>query len=106
MPEMKNNILDYLDWRGDLSFSAAPFCEVDNLIFCMLSFADFSPAVSADPTGVPVKLSDASRVMLMMNDIIYHYICESDNEAKRQHKKNESLFVQCPAEKHIYKRCD
>ena len=58
MPEMKNNILDYLDWRGDLSFSAAPFCEVDNLIFCMLSFADFSPAVSADPTGVPVKLSD------------------------------------------------
>ena len=53
------NILDYLDWRGDLSFRAAPFCEVDNLVFCMLSFADFSPAVSPDPTGVPAKLSDA-----------------------------------------------
>lgn len=52
------NMLDYLDWRGDLSFSAAPFCEVDNLILCMLSFADFSPAVSADPLVSPVKLAD------------------------------------------------
>ena len=46
---MAANILDYLDWRGDLPFSAAPFCEVDNLIFSMLSFVDFSPAVSPDP---------------------------------------------------------
>ena len=52
------NILDYLSWRGDLSFSAAPFCEVDNLIFSMLSFVDFSPALSADPLGSPVKLPD------------------------------------------------
>lgn len=53
------NMLDYLDWRGDLSFSAAPFCEVDNLIFSMLSFVDFSPSLSPDPVGVPVKLADA-----------------------------------------------
>ena len=26
------NILDYLDWRGDLPFTAAPFNEIDNLI--------------------------------------------------------------------------
>ena len=26
------NIFDYLDWRADVSFSAAPFNEVDNLI--------------------------------------------------------------------------
>ncbi len=52
------NMLDYLDWRGDLSFSASPFCEVDNLIFCMLSFADFSAGVSADPLSAPLKLPD------------------------------------------------
>ena len=52
------NILDYLDWRGDLPFSAAPFCEVDNLIFSMLSFVDYSPAVPADPLCSPVKLPD------------------------------------------------
>ena len=50
------NMLDYLDWRGDLPFSAAPFCEADNLIFAVLSFVDFSPAVSGDPLGTPVKL--------------------------------------------------
>lgn len=53
------NMLDYLDWRGDLPFSASPFCEVDNLVFSMLSFVDFSPAVAADPLRAPVKLSDA-----------------------------------------------
>ena len=52
------NMLDYLEWRGDLPFSAAPFCEADNLIFAVLSFVDFSPAVSADPLGTPVKLPD------------------------------------------------
>lgn len=25
------NILDYLDWRGDLTFEQSPFNEVDNL---------------------------------------------------------------------------
>lgn len=32
------NILDYLDWRGDLSFAAAPFNEVDALILAELSY--------------------------------------------------------------------
>lgn len=27
------NIMDYMDWRGDLSFEADEFNEVDNLIF-------------------------------------------------------------------------
>ena len=52
------DICEYLDWRGDLTFSAAPFCEVDNLILSMLSFIDFSPALTSDPTGTPVKLKD------------------------------------------------
>jgi len=35
------NILDYLDWRGDLSMAEAPFNEVDNLILCELSYIPF-----------------------------------------------------------------
>ena len=31
------NVFDYLNWRGDLEFSQAPFCEVDNLILSLLS---------------------------------------------------------------------
>ena len=42
------NILDYMQWRGDLSFSESPFCEVDNLILSELVFLDFTEAV---PSG-------------------------------------------------------
>lgn len=34
------NILDYLNWRGDLSFAQSPFNEVDGLILSYLSYLD------------------------------------------------------------------
>ena len=34
------NIMDYLAWRGDLSFTASPFNAVDNLILSELAYAD------------------------------------------------------------------
>ena len=40
------NLLDYLDWRGDLTLDQAPFNEVDNLILAELSFVDFYYIVS------------------------------------------------------------
>lgn len=40
-----SNLLDYLDWRGDLTFEVAPFNEVDNLIFSIISFVDFERIV-------------------------------------------------------------
>lgn len=39
------NILDYLDWRGDLTLDQAPFNEVDNLLLAELSFVDFEGIV-------------------------------------------------------------
>ena len=30
------NLFDYLEWRGDVPFSADPFNEVDNLMHCMI----------------------------------------------------------------------
>ncbi|MDO5479040.1 MAG: hypothetical protein Q4G23_07750, partial [Clostridia bacterium] len=41
-----HNIIDYIRWRGDLSFTDTPFNEVDNLIFTQLSYLDFSGIVS------------------------------------------------------------
>ena len=32
------NLMDYLEWRGDLTFTEAPLCEVDNLVFCLLAY--------------------------------------------------------------------
>lgn len=49
------NVFDYLDWRGDLSFSDVPCCEVDNLIFSLLSYLDFSGALlEGDTVGLPL----------------------------------------------------
>ena len=44
------NILNYLDWRGDLSFHAAPFNEIDNLILCELTYAKMDDIFTEDMT--------------------------------------------------------
>lgn len=38
-------VYDYLTWRGDLTFRAAPFCEVDSLILSMFSYLDMKDIV-------------------------------------------------------------
>jgi len=39
------NILDYITWRGDLSFVQAPFNEVDNLILARISYLPFDKLI-------------------------------------------------------------
>jgi len=56
-----SNLMDYIDWRGDLSFAASPFNEVDNLIFSMLSFVDMAGIVPGEVFPGPVKLGEVSR---------------------------------------------
>ncbi len=45
------NLLDYLDWRGDLTFVQAPFNEVDSLLLCCLSYIHFDGIVPAPGRG-------------------------------------------------------
>ena len=54
------NLLDYLDWRGDLTLEQSPFNEVDNLILAELSFVDFKDIVPAPGMGESVALRDAA----------------------------------------------
>lgn len=51
------NILDYLEWRGDLAFDADPFNEVDNLVLSELAYVSFDGLVPPAPaeTAVPLK---------------------------------------------------
>lgn len=46
-----NNVLAYLEWRGDLSFSQSGFNEVDNLILSLLSYFDFKEMLPAPGEG-------------------------------------------------------
>lgn len=43
-----SNYLDYLKWRGDLSFTASPFCEIDALILCELIYMKTDGIVSPE----------------------------------------------------------
>ncbi|WP_418725505.1 Mbeg1-like protein [Dysosmobacter sp.] len=54
------NLLDYLDWRGDLTLAQAPFNEVDNLILAEVSFVDFGGIVPPPGMGESVPLRTAA----------------------------------------------
>ena len=54
------NLMDYLDWRGDLTLAVSPFNEVDALILAELSFVDFEGIVPPPEVGRGVKLNEAA----------------------------------------------
>ena len=56
------NISDYVDWRGDISFSASPFNSVDALIMTQLAMVDLSGIVPGDPVDGYISLSDAAEL--------------------------------------------
>ena len=54
-----NTIIDYVDWRGDLSFEQSTFNEIDATIFTQLAYIDFSEIVSSD-FNQTILLKDAA----------------------------------------------
>ena len=54
------NLMDYLDWRGDLPLTVSPFNEVDGLILAELSFINFEGIVPPPELGRGVPLRDAA----------------------------------------------
>lgn len=60
--EIQENVMTYLQWRGDLSFQQSPLNEIDNLIFCCLSYLDWSNL--AEKFVPTVSLADATKLLL------------------------------------------
>jgi hypothetical protein len=54
------NILDYLEWRGDLSFSKDGFNEVDNLILSVLAYVEYEGLVKETAGRQVTPLSDSA----------------------------------------------
>ena len=53
-------LIDYINWRGDLTFDENPFNIVDNVILCELSYVDYTPVLQAgNPEGI--SFSEAFR---------------------------------------------
>ncbi|MCR5231187.1 MAG: DUF2974 domain-containing protein [Acholeplasmatales bacterium] len=53
------NILDYINWRGDLTFTANPFNEIDNVILSCLSYIDYEDTVPTYPKANRVSYQNA-----------------------------------------------
>ena len=54
------NLMDYLDWRGDITLAVSPFNEVDALILAELSFVDFEGIVPPPELGRGLPLNEAA----------------------------------------------
>ena len=61
-------ILDYIEWRGDLSFEASPFNEVDNLIFSWMSYVELKGIVSGR-MNLWIPLKEAAEIYEQTHDM-------------------------------------
>lgn len=55
-----SNMLDYIKWRGDLSFGNAPLCPPDALIFSTLAYINLTGVVPKDAREEPIRLNEAA----------------------------------------------
>lgn len=58
-PDENANILTYLQWRGDLTFSQSSFCQIDSLILCCLSYLNWDGIAAGRTLSESVSLQDA-----------------------------------------------
>lgn len=83
------NILDYLDWRGDIPFSVSSFNEVDALILAELSYL---PAEEILPADISKTVTISELCERFVPDIIpiEDRIVSFDDDVKLLHKLAES----------------
>ena len=62
------NIMDYLDWRGDLTFAQSPFNEVDNLLLSQLAYVDLGGIVPGPESKERISIEEASRIFFRTHD--------------------------------------
>lgn len=52
---MSSTIMDYFDWRGDLSFNASPLCEVDTYILAKIGCPNFIGIIPEATESVSIQ---------------------------------------------------
>ena len=53
------NVIDYLDWRGDLTFAKSNFNDVDNLILALLSYIPYENIVEGYESNQAITIREA-----------------------------------------------
>ena len=80
------NLLDYLAWRGDISFSVSPWNEVDALLAAVLSYLNFHGL--DDRRGWTLR--EAKRIDLLIGST------DSTFAARSRRSRSRSPWRGCP----------
>lgn len=64
------NLFDYLEWRGDLTFSQAPFNPVDNLILSCLGYVVLDGLVSGFDCEKPATVEETARLFVQLPESV------------------------------------
>lgn len=63
-----SNLIDYIKWRGDLTFSQDSFNDIDNLILSQLAYIDFTDIVVSNAMYDGISLKAAADKFFAIND--------------------------------------
>lgn len=63
-----SNILDYLDWRGDIRMANAPFNEVDNLLLSELSYVAFDGILPGIEDDTWMTVEEAAKIFFSQHN--------------------------------------
>lgn len=63
------NILDYIDWRGDVTFEVSPFNEVDAIVLCQIEYNKLNSLVPAEITKNGITLAELADKFFVMPDV-------------------------------------
>ena len=88
------NIMDYINWRGDLSFEQSKFNEVDNLILACFSYVNLDgiPAV-AEQKGIELKnLAEEFMKLHTMEELEADKYCVTPPD---QQLEDKPIWKQC-----------
>ena len=62
------NILDYIDWRGDLTFEQSPFNKIDTLILCQIAYLRFDGLIKDLDFSESISLNELAELFKSSSD--------------------------------------
>ncbi|MBQ4237293.1 MAG: DUF2974 domain-containing protein [Treponema sp.] len=83
------NLFDYLEWRGDVSFSESPFNEIDGLLLSQISYIDFSGAVTHGFKDRGQRMDEVSEIIQGLPDF-----AERSRFSEGINPRTMELFIQ------------
>lgn len=74
------NLVDYINWRGDLSFSDVPFGSLDSMVFCQLSYLPLE-----DLQGLPGPLAVRDAIQALEDTGLMRTLTVDGEEKRAQY---------------------